>query len=646
MIARYHLIKAESFAWSFIDHMLMILASCTLAYEIILFKQLPLWFAYPFFAFFFIVLLLLKKYRGTNSDLKPFEIDKITVGLISFGIICFLINTFTLRPDPDDSSYLHRAVFSLLDLNAPISLYHTAHDLKDLPAISPVHLTTSIEVFSVLFAHTFGLEPISFVHNYVGGISLFIFPFVLYVFFQHLGFSDKNSLIGILITLLLYIFSGDSHQDWGNFTIVRAWQGKTILILLIVPLSSLLTFRFLCLGSKEDLLRLNLAAISGIGLSGSALFLIPFIVGFSILGNVPYQFRQTVFFKRTLLLGTVLIPFLFLAILIKAGALPDTPNKEVWAVEFYGLGDGTRAELLVLARTIFKTKTTIWFYLISIFGIFTLYKEHPRILQFLTSTILVCVALILPPFSSLLIQITLPAAYWRLAYASHMPFIISIFILLILDYREKTNLPQRLSGKFSFSQSETSQIQKIINSKPNKEERRQHPIQVEKISKRLLGLCFFAGFIFFKTSTINYQIFSKPHALKFNNNQTEAVELIKNWVPSNTVALIPKELIPIGLIRPDIQMLSTHPLETLHVFLNAGHKDEGENRIAAQKDLLICGREGRIKTIIENNRELSLIIFPKKCKQKMIQRNLGIDAMDWEIKQTSNYQFWSKNVTN
>lgn len=648
MIARYHLIKAETFAWSIIDYMLMILASCTLAYEIILFKQLPLWFLYPFFVFFFIVLLLFKKYRETNSDHKPFEIDKITVGLISLGIICFLINTFTLRPDADDFSYLHRAVFNLLDEKSPLSLYHTAHDLKALPAISPVHLTASIEVSSVLLANTFGLEPISFVHNYIGGICLFIFPFILYVFFQHLGFSDKESLIGILITLLLYIFSGDSHRDWGNFTIVRAWQGKTILTLLFVPLSSLLTFRFLCLGSKEDLLRLNLAAISGIGLSGSAFFLFPFIVGFSILGSVPYQFRQPFFFRRMFLLGTVLIPFILIAILIKTGALPDTPNTEVWGLQLYGLATQGRAELISLTRTVFATKTTLWFYLISISGIFLLYGKNRRLLQFTTSTVLVCVALILPPFSSILIQITLPAAYWRLAYASQMPFIISIFILLSGMGSRKKELFPNTSKIFPLSQSETLPRNVNFNNKLDWEIQRRQSFQVKvkKISQRVFAVCIFAGFVFLKTSAINSNTISKPHEWKFNSNQVEAGKIVKNWAPRNVVALIPENLVvSIGLIRPDIQMLSTRSLETLHVFLNAGRKKEGESRIAAQRDLLFCGREGRIKTIIEKNRALSLIIFPKKCNQKMIQHNLGIDAMDWEIKQTSNYQFWSKNVT-
>ncbi|MBI4859172.1 MAG: hypothetical protein HY815_02710, partial [Candidatus Riflebacteria bacterium] len=69
----------------------------------------------------------------------------LTLALASAGVaLC------TCRPDPDDLSYLHRAIAQTVRLEQPFSLGDTAHDVSGLPALSVLHVTTSFEPLPAL----------------------------------------------------------------------------------------------------------------------------------------------------------------------------------------------------------------------------------------------------------------------------------------------------------------------------------------------------------------------------------------------------------------------------------------------------------------------------------------------------------------
>ena len=627
MLRKKNLSPSETLSWRLIDYMLLILASSTIAYEITLFTRLPLWYLSPLFFFWFIVLFIFR-YQLNKTQTTVFKLDNNTIILIILSILCSLINTFTLRPDPDDFSFFHRAIFDLMNLDAPISITHTAHDLTNLPALSPVHLTTSIEVASTFVANALGIQPMAFIHNGLGSLCLFIFPFILFTSFQYLQFSERLSLFGIIITIMLYVFSGDSHQDWGNFTIVRAWQGKTILVTLFVPLTALLTFNYLRFGNKIDLLRLNLSTVASLGLTGSAFFLIPFIVAFSALGSAFFQYKQSIFYKKSALLSSVLIPFALVFILIKLGTIPDVKNTDIWKLQYWGINTIWNDEITMLDRTLFVKKTTVYFYLSSFVFILLFYKNSPRVLSLLYSSIVICIALILPPISSILIKITLPFGYWRLAYATQMPFIITLAILLAVKSANKSHLSNRIDKKISNSNLIICQFLKKID------------------IHKLFTLCIFLGFVALKASTINSNTIAYPHKFKFHVNEIAAINLFEKWLPQGSVVLIPKELVsPLGLARPDIRMLSTQHFETFHTMLNAGYdRKEIDLRLEAQKDLITCGKEGKLKILLESFPKLSLLVFPINCSVNEITNNTGINQNNFSIKNTQDYQFWLKNT--
>ena len=70
------------------------------------------------------------------------------------------------------------------------------------------------------------------------------------------------------------------------------WQGKAIVWVLFLPIALTLTYRFLARGDRKDVIWLTLLAISGVGLSSSALYLIPATVGCSCLAFLGMELAQ------------------------------------------------------------------------------------------------------------------------------------------------------------------------------------------------------------------------------------------------------------------------------------------------------------------------------------------------------------------
>ena len=592
--------NSQLFAWSLIDIALLIFASGTFSYEIVLITRLPIWHWYPC-ALLCAILFSLVQFRIENRIWRSIQFDSEVLMLIGFGIFCALINVFTLRPDADDFSYFHRALYALSDLSAPISIFNNSHDIKSLPALSPVFLTSSLEVTEALTAKALHISPLFFYQQIGGALSLFIFPFIFFLFFRYLDFSTQLSFAGIALIIFLYIFSGDSHQDWGNFTFVRAWQGKCILITLLAPLTILATYTYIQYGSAIALFRLHLVCISGIGLSGTAFFLIPFTIGLSILGTTTFQFTQKNFLRRCIYLSSTLIFFLILVIVIKTGGLPDISNTDVWKIPF---NEKIRPELEMLNRTIFVQKTTLYFYLLSVFGILWFHRTNVKVRSITAYSVLVCLFITIPPVSSLLIKVTLAGAFWRLAYASQIPLIISIFTLLC------------------FSSNHDSQKSKTL-------------------SQITCGILIIFTFAFFKTPAVKKGVMSTPQSFKFPIQDVEFETLIDKTIPIGSVAAMPEDLVPtIGLLRPDIGFISTRSLETMHVFINVNRSDEARWRNLSQLELTLCGKGGELKRFLSEHQNLKVMVFPEKCEPKQIALNLSINDSHWAITHTSKYQLW------
>jgi hypothetical protein len=224
--------------------------------------------------------------------------------LLFLGVAYAITALFVRRPNQDDVVYFHRALTQLLDLHQPILLRQTSVDM-DAAAFSPVHLTTSHEMLMAFSGHYLGINPLYF-YQVVGHLCVaFSLPFVFYWCTRIFGLDRWQAAIGALLAVgfllladpwslgsllgaaspLLTGWSPGSINiaGWLGFATVSRymWEGKAIVWVLLLPMGLALSYRFLQKGSRCDVVWLTFLGIAGVGLSNTALYLIPAVIGCS-----------------------------------------------------------------------------------------------------------------------------------------------------------------------------------------------------------------------------------------------------------------------------------------------------------------------------------------------------------------------------
>jgi Family of unknown function (DUF6077) len=195
---------------------------------------------------------------------------------------CAITVLFVRRPNQDDVVYFHRALAQLSALNHPIFLRQTSVDV-DAAAFSPVHLATSHEMLMALLGHYLGIDPLYFYQVVGHAFTAFSIPFVLYWCVRRFGLDRWQAAVGALLGIAFLLVDSTGPAAFGNAAFGRMWQGKPIVWILFLPVALSLSYRFLREGNLSDLVWLALLAIAGVGLSNTALYLVPAVIGCSCL---------------------------------------------------------------------------------------------------------------------------------------------------------------------------------------------------------------------------------------------------------------------------------------------------------------------------------------------------------------------------
>ena len=254
----------------------------TLAYQLVLVAGWPaqtiVWcfFAISALGMFF----LARVWKQTDATPgRGYQFHPSQILVLVMGVACAVTVLFIRRPNQDDIVYFHRALAQLSALGQPVFLRQTSVDM-DAAAFSPVHLATSHEMLMALLGHHLRIDPLYF-YQVIGHVfTAFSLPFVLYWCVRRFGLDRWPASIGALLGIA-FLLVDSVGASFGNTAFGRMWQGKAIVWILFLPLVLSLTYRFLRLGNRSDLAWLTLLAIAGVGLSSTALPLVPAVVGCS-----------------------------------------------------------------------------------------------------------------------------------------------------------------------------------------------------------------------------------------------------------------------------------------------------------------------------------------------------------------------------
>jgi len=279
----------------------------TLAYHLVLIARWPAetitWCFLALAISGFLLLRRLWKKTGAIPG-KGYRFHLSHVLLLVLGLAYAITILFVRRPNQDDVVYFHRALAQLSALDQPVFLHQTSVDMN-AAAFSPVHLATSHEMLMAFLGHYLGIKPL-YVYQVVGhAFAAFSLPFVLYWCTRRLGLDRWAAGIGSLLGICFLIIADESALGsllGAGFSLVAGhslesintagmlgfatvsgymWQGKPIIWILLLPIGLALSYRFLDRGNPSDLAWLTFLGIAGIGLSNTALYSIPAVIGCS-----------------------------------------------------------------------------------------------------------------------------------------------------------------------------------------------------------------------------------------------------------------------------------------------------------------------------------------------------------------------------
>ncbi len=293
-------------------------------------------------------------------DIRPDRLVSISLAICVTIILLQSVGSSLLNfQNSDDSFYIGLAEKSI---DNP-SLYLSDPSTSDprFPLMSQYRFE-SWELLMSTLSKLSGLKAAELAHT--------VFPFTLillsYLSYASLAkhFCPKRFLPLFLIVLsLFHLFGGYSQYSQGSFLLTRIWQGKAVLLHILIPylISTILT----SVKNPSVFAFIQLTAISfaGIALNPIAVYMIPIpLVGLIGIDFIQNKCRN----KRTLLLIGGIVPLALFAIAIRVGISnsqvfnnPDDLlqfDPQQIALRFMGLGIFWFAAYMVMLIVLFATK--------------------------------------------------------------------------------------------------------------------------------------------------------------------------------------------------------------------------------------------------------------------------------------------------
>lgn len=235
----------------------------------------------------------------------------ITMSLISIQVF---LSCYLFHSDADDSFYV-----SLI--NSSISNPHLyANDpstgVQAFPLMSQ-YIFESWELFLAIVSKMFHLSAPIVAHTVIPCFLILCAYFACYYFAQTLGLK-KNSHIFVFFMCVLNIMGGYSDYSSSFFLLSRVWQGKAVVVNILLPLVYVYFKMHLDDESKKlPIIMLTLLSIAGIAFNPIAIYLIPLLLASIAIWTVFTHKNIKNIFNTIMKYVITIMPLVIFALLIK-----------------------------------------------------------------------------------------------------------------------------------------------------------------------------------------------------------------------------------------------------------------------------------------------------------------------------------------
>src|SRR5665647_1334538 len=190
------------------------------------------------------------------------------------------LSSVVSRPEWDDAAFVIRSTW-VADHGAPAT-----RDMIFTDGVWPTtfgedpHLS-SIETLLGAVARYPGASVGDVVYRYFVPLATFAAVWAVWLMLRALGARRPAS--SLVVTMVFIVMGGYAHATWGNFHLARIWQGKVVLVAVLVPYLYAVVIALLrrrgpgvALSYPGVLVLLGIGAAAA-GASSTAVFLIPLV---------------------------------------------------------------------------------------------------------------------------------------------------------------------------------------------------------------------------------------------------------------------------------------------------------------------------------------------------------------------------------
>jgi len=233
--------------------------------------------------------------RGVSPAEGPTTIwQERSLWLLAFAIAAVALCTH--RPDRDDAFYLGAATSVMKYPQLPLLSFDPIHG-EGWPIQLAVYRSHTLEPLAGLLSGATGIGAVEFMHVGLTALGAVLWAFTMGRFTRHL--LPTGWPFAVAAALLLYALEATRHQGYANFGIVRLFQGKAVFLSALVPLLFIYGMRFGRAPTSQRFVLLLAAQIAALGMTASALSVVPFVVAAAVLVGVADNPRPL----KTLFMG-------------------------------------------------------------------------------------------------------------------------------------------------------------------------------------------------------------------------------------------------------------------------------------------------------------------------------------------------------
>lgn len=182
------------------------------------------------------------------------------------------LSLFLVNPNSDDGEYVHLS--SWVAAHGSFPLRDTLFSDQALPAIFYPPLS-SFEALVGSFARTAGLQASDVVYFVAPPAAAALAVLALWRLLR--GWRVAAPALALSLAVAFLLLDAARMRALGSFWLARLWQGKVVFVAVLVPLLFALLHEYAERPTRRGLVLLAAAGVAGVGLTTSAIFVVPLV---------------------------------------------------------------------------------------------------------------------------------------------------------------------------------------------------------------------------------------------------------------------------------------------------------------------------------------------------------------------------------